>query len=250
VALAGLLALAVAATGVVVQSQPPSHAVRVARAGAIEHPAARQTCRTLDQVTYCAFPEFSRWIPAWRDVVQAVLAATPAAHRPSRLAVRQRVVGSTASTDLVRGWRADDVAAGTPDAVAATTRWGDSRSAADLAALVAHRVLTGAGPGGGVAACGGTGVLTVWLAAQAGALATTGIRKLTDSHGVSFAEAGALPGVDVPRAEVTVALAALDLPASRVRDSWDALTGATVARAAQILGVPAPAATDPAGRCA
>ena len=87
---------------------------------------------------------------------------------------------------------------------------------------------------------------TVWLAAQAGPLAATGIRKLADPHGVSFPQAEALEGVDVPLAELTVALAAMDLPAARVRDSWAALTapGTTVARAAQLLGVPAPPATD------
>ncbi len=249
VGVAGGVALALAVTGGVLQLWPLDGSVRAARVAAMEHPAARQECRTLDGVTYCAFPEFSRWIPAWHDLVRAVVAQVPEARRPDRLAVRQRVVVGDLS--VAGTWHADDVAAGTPDAVTASTRWGDSRSAAELAGQVAYRLITGAGPGAGAVACGGTGVLTVWLAGQAGPLAATGIRLLADPHGVSFAQADALPGVDVPAPELTVGLAALHLPAGRVRDAWATLTapGTTAARAAALLGLPAPPAGDPGRGC-
>jgi hypothetical protein len=141
------------------------------------------------------------------------------------------------------------------------TRWGDSQSAADFAVSVAYRLVVGGSAGGkdGTVACGGAGVLVVWLAAQAGAQADTGLHKLlahrnSEDGGVSFSALPDVAGVNLPWAERTVALAALQRPtadiAGRVHDSWATLTdpGTTAAKAAQILGVPAPAADAPPGR--
>jgi hypothetical protein len=121
----------------------------------------------------------------------------------------------------------------------------------DLAVLVALRAV-----GGGPVACGGPGVLVAWLAGQVSAQARTGLRlrvQHPDDRGVpSFGQP--VFGAGVPQAEVTVALAALALPtatvAARVQQSWSTLAapGTTVAQAAQILGVPAPAGSE-GGSC-
>jgi hypothetical protein len=104
-------------------------------------------------------------------------------------------------------------------------------------------------------------VLVVWLAGQVSAQTRTGLRLLTQhsqGKGVSFVDDGTslvdghghgqiLVGVNVPQAELDVALAALARPqadiAARVAQSWTTLSdpGTTTAQAAQILGVPAPA---------
>ncbi len=111
------------------------------------------------------------------------MAQVPATARSARLTVRQRITfvglnGTNGPEQVLAAWRADNAAAGTPEAVGIDTQWGDGRSAADLAARVAYRLVTGrAGeareerPGQmelvGTTACGGVGVLVVWLAGQA-----------------------------------------------------------------------------------
>ena len=261
---AGLVALACAAAGAVVQLSPPGASVAAARTAAMNHPSQHQTCRQLDHVNYCAFADFTGWVPAWNTVVQAVLARVPAAARPAQLTVRQRlaVIGpkGEVSNGLPNTWQADDVAAGTRGAVTVGTRWGDSRSEAALAALVAYRLVT-AGRAGDSVVCGGAGVLIVWLTGQAGARAATGLRKFaTEQHGglngVVLSPGPVLPGVGIAPPELAVGLAALDRPAAdigaRVQQSWATLTapGTTVAQVAQILGVPAPAPAPGAARAA
>jgi hypothetical protein len=261
VAVAGSLAVVLTVAGGVLQAQPPSRATVAARTAAMNHPSQHQTCRPLGGVSYCAFDGFTGWIPAWNTVVQGVLARVPVSARPSALTVRQRfvVLGPNDSVNLgsvVAAWRADDRAAGTPNAVTATTRWGDSRSAVSLGALVAYQIVTG---GNGSDPCGGAGVLVGWLAGQVSTQTRTGLRLLAQqAHGdgdqnvVSFGDVG-VPDLGVPKAEIDVAMAALARPtaeiAARVQASWATLIapGTTAAQAAQILGVPAPS-TSPACR--
>ncbi|GAA1288290.1 ABC transporter [Planotetraspora silvatica] len=267
VAVAGVVALACAVAGGTAQLSAPGHAVVAARTAAMNHPSQYETCRELGHVAYCAFAGFSRWIPAWNTVVQAVVAQVPATARSARLTIRQRIVfvslgGGKGPEQLLAAWRSDNAAAGTPGAIGIDTQWGDSRSAADLAAQVAYRLVTGrAGEAhveqgaelAGATACGGAGVLVVWLAGQAGTQARTGLRRLTEDGrdprgGVSFDQNQLIPSVYVPAPELTVATQALARPradiAARVQRSWATLTapGTTAAQAAQILGVPAPAA--------
>ncbi|TMR89249.1 hypothetical protein [Nonomuraea basaltis] len=265
VAVAGAVALACTVAGGTAQLSPPSRAVAAARTAVMNHPSQHETCQELGHVTYCALAGFSRWIPAWNMVVQAVVAAVPATARSTQLTVRQRIVvmafdPGTRPEQLLAVWRADDAAAGTPRAIGIGTQWGDSRAAADLAAQVAYRLVTGetgetgeAGEAGvedrdGATACGGAGVLVVWLAGQA----STGLRLLAQDErdergGVSFYETQLFPTVYVPAPELAVATQALARPradiAARVQQSWATLTapGTTAAQAAQILGVPAPA---------
>lgn len=153
-------------------------------------------------------------------------------------------------------WNADDIAGGTPDAVSVDTRWGDSRSAANLAGLVAARMVAPSNTGFDAPVCGGAGVLIVWLAGQASPATATGLRQLAAAAngGVMFTDAGAIPAIEVDQPELTVATEALTQPAdqiaARVRQSWTTLTapGTSVQHAAQILGVAAPVADSAASR--
>ncbi|MGW0710143.1 hypothetical protein ACWD4G_30015 [Streptomyces sp. NPDC002643] len=263
-AVAGAVALACTVVGGTAQLSPPGRTVAAARTAVMNHPAQHETCRKLGHVTYCAFAGFSRWIPAWNTVVRAVVARVPAtATRSVRLTVRQRIAvpafgRGTGPDELLAVWRADDAAAGTPWAIGIDTRWGDSEAAANLAAQVAYRLVTGetgearVEERDGATACGGAGVLVVWLAGQAGTQAGTGLRLLAEDvrderGGLSFYETQLFPTLHVPAPELTVATQALARPhadiAARVQRSWATLAapGTTAAQAARILGLPAPA---------
>lgn len=266
-ALVAVVALALTVAGGVGQLAGPSRSVRQARLIAMQRPAGQQTCQRLGQVTYCAFPDFASWIPSWDAEVRGVLRRVPTAIAQRPLAVRQRIVllndnGAIPSPPTGQ-WRADDIAAGTPNAVSIGTRWGDSRSASQLAALVAYRLIVGSGPTAESTLCGTRGVLVGWLAGQASAHAGVGLRKLAADQNAGggggdkvFIEG--IPGsggILIPDRELAFALALLDRPAdeigARVRQSWDELTatGTTVDRAAEIFGQPVPAAQNAAEKC-
>jgi hypothetical protein len=248
---AGMVALACAVVGGAAQFAAPGNAVVAARADAELHPSRYETCRTLDRVSYCALEGFGRWVPGWNTVVRSVLAQVPADVRATRLTIRQRFAFAGLSDRgrgdhqgpqrLLEAWHADD-----PDAIGVGTRWGDHGSADGLAGQVAFRLVTGRvaaahlEPGAelaGARACGGVGVLVVWL-----------VGRRDRAGAVSFDENELIPGVSVPAAEVGVAMAALDRPhadvAARVERNWATLAapGTTATQAAQLLGVPAPAA--------
>jgi hypothetical protein len=267
-ALVAVVALALTVAGGVGQLAGPSQSVRQARLIAMQRPAGQQTCQRLGRVTYCAFPDFVSWIPSWDAEVRGVLRRVPTAIAQRPLAVRQRIVllnDNGAIPSPTEQWRADDTAAGTPNAVSIGTRWGDSRSASQLAALVAYRLIVGSGPTADSTACGARGVLVGWLAGQASAHASIGLRKLAaDQNGGGGGGGGdkvfieGIPGsggILIPDRELAFALALLDRPAdeigARVRQSWDELTatGTTVDRAAEILGQPVPPAQNAAEKC-
>jgi hypothetical protein len=253
---AGATALAVALIGGVLQAAPPSRSVLDARVAAEQRPSSQQTCQTLGQVTYCAFPDFTRWIPGWDAQVRGVLRRVPAPQAQQPIAVRQRLVLQGQDSPLIAAWVADDVAAGTPNAVTVDTRWGDSRSAVRLAGFVAYRVVTGERPGISPL-CGARRVTVAWLAGQASAASHTGLRLLAAEQdrngefGVFLREAASGFGVLVPHRELAMALALLNRPAdevgARVLTAWDELAapGTTTERAGEILGVPVPSAPPP-----
>jgi hypothetical protein len=256
-------ALAVTVAGGVVQTRSPSQSIVDARLAAVRHPAHEQTCQRLDRVTYCAFPDFASWIAGWDEQVRGVLRRVPTTQAQQPLGVRQRIIlqgkDGSVSTPPLDTWQADDATAGTPAAVTAGTRWGDSRSAAEFAGLVAYRLVTGDRPGENPTVCGARGVLVGWLAGQASAQSNTGLRKLAHDQdknhdgGVLLAEIDSGSGIYLPDPEITMALALLDRPANevaaRVQGSWDELAAqrTPIARAAEILGVPAPTPAAPAG---
>jgi hypothetical protein len=257
VTVAGVVALACVVAGGAAQLSRPGPAVVAARTAVLNHPSQHETCRAIGAVTYCALPGFGRWIPAWDTVVRAVVDRVPATARPARLTVRQRLAilafdRGAGPERLLAAWRADDAAAGTPGAAGVDTQWGDRPAPASLAAQVAYRLVTGKTHSDGATVCGGAGVLVVWLVGQAGARAHAGLRVLAeetrgDQGGVTFYETPLFPTLRVPAPELAVGTQALARPradtAARVQQSWATLTapGTTAARAAEILGVPAPA---------
>jgi len=229
-----------------------------ARAAATQRPASRQRCRTIQLVTYCAFPGFEPWVAGWNDVVRGVLRRVPPSVAAQPLAVRQRVVADATSNQQINGvtvpppvdaWRADDSAAGTPNAITAGTWWGDGWSETGLAGRVAYELITHSGPGVTATLCGARGVLVGWLAGQATADTRAGLRTIAGgSRGgaVAFTEAGFGSSLVLTDPELTMVWALLDRPADevgkRVLDSWAELSasGTSLEQAAKLLGVAVP----------
>jgi len=239
------------------QFLPVSDSVRTARTTAAERPAEIQTCRPIDNVTYCAFGDFASWTGGWDGVVRGVLRAVPGERARQPLVVRQRMsavdrLGSSGSGTAAEQaaaaamWRRVDAAAGTPNAVTVGTRWGDGRSAIGFAGLVAYEIVVGGGAPAGGELCGARGVLVAWLAGQATPTATAGLREAdAQSWGaVPFGDPQFPVGLSVPDREAAVALALLNRPAGDVaevvRRSWAELTAASTPaeRAGELFGVP------------
>lgn len=239
------------------QLLPVSDAVRIGRVTAVERPHELHTCRSVQQVTYCAFDGFTPWIDGWDAVVRGVLRRVPAADASRPLAVRQRLItvhsgGRVVSADEqaaeVAAWARADAAAGTPNAVTVTTHWGTGPVEAGFAGLVAYEVVTRAGTPSGGSLCGARGVLVGWLAGQATPETAAGLRELDAiSWGaVPFGEPVMPSTISVPDREMAVAFAVLARPADEVaevvRRSWAELSAADTPaeRAGELFGVPVP----------
>lgn len=239
------------------QLLPVSDAVESARATAVERPAEAQTCRRIDQVTYCAFDGFGSWIDGWDGVVRGVLRGVPDEPARQPLVVRQRlstddrladgaVVTAEQRAAAAAAWRRVDAEAGTPDAVTVGTRWGDGSSEMALAGLVAYQIVVGAGAPAGGSLCGARGVLVGWLAGQATPRAAAGLREVDANSwgGVFFGDSQFPVGLSVPDREMAVALALLKRPADEVaevvRRSWAELSAARTPaeRVGELFGVP------------
>jgi hypothetical protein len=255
-------ALAVTVAAGVAQNLPPDPKLAAARLAATERPAARQHCQRVGTVTYCAFTGFEPWVPEWSAVVGGVLRRVPGAVAGPPLAVRQRVIapegsslhpgGGVVPSAPLSEWRADDLAAGTPNAITVGTWWGDGWSEAGLAGRTAYELISRSGPGRSGELCQSRGVLVGWLAAQATADTKAGLRTMADGSrgGVAFTEAGFGGGLFLPQRELTMVWSLLDQPAdevgARVLRHWDELTAptTTIDQAARLLGVPVPPAQD------
>ncbi|MEV4622211.1 hypothetical protein AB0J74_26305 [Asanoa sp. NPDC049573] len=180
--------------------------MRAARAAATADPSALETCQARAGVTYCAFDDFTAWIPAWEDVVGDVTALVPPAASTAGppLAVRQRVwadgyvaagvFGPADEEAVERAQRDSDAAAGLPESVTIGTTWGKAESAAVLAAGVAYRFVTGRAPAGNAVACGAPGALVVWLAGQASSRTAEGVRVLDRNSSGALASSATRPG--------------------------------------------------------
>ncbi|GAA4257255.1 ABC transporter [Dactylosporangium darangshiense] len=228
------------------------------RADVTRDPAPLSTCRTLGDVRYCAFDEFTPWIAAWDEVVRGVLRAAPAVTGPP-LVVRQRVwadgpgrAGFSADpeseVDRVDGWRRADADAGFPEAVMAGTAWGSDVDAATLAAAVAYRVVSGVSHSSARLTCGAQGALLIWLVGHATPGTAAGLRRVDeDSSGaIVFSDFSLLTTIAVPDRVAAPALALLTRPAAEaealVRANWAELAdpATSVERFGALLGVPVP----------
>ncbi|MFF0064156.1 ABC transporter permease [Streptomyces sp. NPDC005279] len=263
------VAAVVAVVAGVLQMRPLPDSVVRARADITEHPAARQQCATRGSVTYCAFPEFKGRVTEWDGVVRGVLARTPDAVADARYAVRQRIFRDGIEAHANRplpyaAWDTDDRREGTPGAVPVGTWWSagsagqdaESDAVAEFSALFAYRVVTGTLPREerGTTVCGARAVLTLWLAGQATGDSGAALKDLVGrtTGGLSLLVLESASGLDFDAREREFALKLLDEPSDRlgerVKGSWRELTaaGTTTDRAAELLGVRAPAQV-PAG---
>ncbi|GIF47789.1 hypothetical protein DFJ67_6681 [Asanoa ferruginea] len=254
--LAGALAVTVAAG---IAQFDRDERVQAARVAANADPSTLETCQVRTGVTYCAFSDFTSWIPAWAEVVGDVSALVPAAATTAGppLAVRQRVwadgyqangVFGPADEDATgQAQQASDAAAGTPEAVPVGTKWGDDESAAVLAASVAYRFVTGRTVSGRASACGGQAALVVWLAGQASPRTAAGVRALDDhSFGaLAFADPSLRTWLSVDDRDAALGLTLLARPAAEVAPvvsaHWSELTApeTSLEAAAALFNVPA-----------
>jgi len=261
-AAASLLVIGVAGAA---QAGAPGRSDDATLIAVTQQPGVHQKCERIAPVTYCAFAGYEPWVKQWDIVARAVLRRTPAAVAKQPLAVRQRLdaYGYSRPADPTPGavsaplplerWRAEDQAAGIPNAITASTRWGDGWSEASLAGRLAYELITRSGPGAQADECGARGVLVGWLAGQATPQTRAGLHRIAEFSGgrIYFAEANFPTGIGLSDRVTALVWQLLDQPveqiAARVRASWAELTApeTTIERAAQLLGVPAPPATAP-----
>ncbi|MEV4625369.1 hypothetical protein AB0J90_03665 [Micromonospora sp. NPDC049523] len=256
---AGLLGFALLVGGGVVQARPVDDAVVAARITATDNPAAQQTCRRIDRVSYCAFPDFAPWVDAWDEVLRGVLRRVPAAEAEQPLAVRQRVwahgypeAGGVTTQEerqaRADAWRRGDVAAGTPSTISVGTRWGRGQEEAEFAGLVAYEVMSRRGAGADGMVCGARGVLVGWLAGQATPETAAGLRMADENSwgGIQFGEPSFHQGVSVTDREMVVVWELLRRPADEVavvvRRNWAELTApdTSTERVGELFGVTVP----------
>ncbi|MEU1587025.1 hypothetical protein [Micromonospora sp. NPDC005710] len=237
----------------------PDPGIAAARATVEDRPASIQSCVLRDDVTYCYFDGFDGFVSGWESVVTSVRAVVPDSITVSgpALAVRQRTAldelsaqGQTGSVaeDLrtVAGWKAEDAAAGTAEAVRVGTVWGDDRSAAVLAAGVAYRLMAGQAYDGGNFLCGARAALLVLLVGRASPTILAGMRSLdeTSTGALAFADMSAMYGISVQDRAAAPALALLEPPpaevAPLVERHWAELTApdTPLERFGAIFGVP------------
>ncbi|MFI1015288.1 ABC transporter permease [Streptomyces sp. NPDC020965] len=261
-------ALAVAgalATGAA-QLLPVPDSVTEARDRAVNAPSADQRCVRKERITYCAFPEFLDRHREWSRVVDGILRRVPAAAQREHYVVRQRIAPLPSSGGIFNGtlpkesWADDDRRAGTPGAIVVGTGWGNGDDSATddtsgFATSFALRVVRGGAAGGRPAAdrpgtelvCGGPGIVSFWLAAQAAPETAPALRSMLKRSWGDVGFGGTLAMARVERGDAETAMKLLDLPAAEVRakvaGSWTELTdpATTSTRAAQLLGVSAPA---------
>ncbi|MFF4016737.1 ABC transporter permease [Streptomyces sp. NPDC001843] len=250
-------------SGVLQTRALPDSVVR-ARAAATDRPARQQKCEKQGNVTYCAFPEFTGRVKQWNGVVRGILARTPDGIATAPYAVRQRILRAGAEAQdggplPSAAWEADDRRAGTPAAVPVGTWWSagsagqdaESDAVAEFSAMFSYRVVSGSVPKAPRVntVCGSRAVLTLWLAAQASGETAAALRDLEarSTSGLTLLVLNSATGLGFEHRETRFAQDLLAQPAdrigARVKASWQELTapGTSTDRAAQLLGVRAPA---------
>ena len=118
VAVAGVVAVALLASGGWFQTRPASTARLAAMADFVQRPAAHQACELRGDVRYCAYSPYAGWFPLWDRPVRGVLTRLPAEVRARGLEVRQRIprrdypkipADVRARLSPAQAWPADDV---------------------------------------------------------------------------------------------------------------------------------------------
>ncbi|MET9391703.1 ABC transporter permease [Streptomyces sp. NPDC006624] len=240
---AGALALTV--LGAVAQSGGDSATLVKARERATVDPGQTQSCVRRDGSAYCAFPEWEPRTAEWARVVDRVRSLAGGAAHEQDVVVRQRVEaryglsGDGALAPLER-----------PHEVTVGTQWGGNR-VPEFSAAVAGVLIAG-DEKAATSVCDGRVVTVMWLAVgwESDPLAALRRVRLGDTITGSDSVLQPTDGLYMTEAHTEVLRALLDLPrgeaTARVKDHWDALTepGVTAARAARLLGLPAPEGDD------
>ncbi|MEU0451520.1 ABC transporter permease [Streptomyces sp. NPDC006129] len=238
-------AVAMTLVGGVAQARGDSPELVRARERATLSPEQVQSCVRRDGSTYCAFPEWEPRVADWAGVVDRVrsLAGGPA-HRQD-LVVRQRIdaryglSGDAALTPLER-----------PHEVTVGTQWGGNR-VPEFSAAVAGVLVAGTEKAS-TSICDGRIVTVMWLALgwESDPMAALGRVRLNDTVTGSDFVLQPTDGLYMTAAQTEVLRALFERPrgevTARVKDRWAELTSpkVTAARAAQLLGVPAPEGDD------
>ncbi|MFJ7293172.1 ABC transporter permease [Streptomyces collinus] len=238
-------ALAMTLVGGVAQSGGDSPQLVKARERATVHPEQVQSCVRRDGSTYCAFPEWGPQVGDWAAVVDRVRSLAGGSAHEQDVVVRQRVdaryglSGDAALESLKR-----------PHEVTVGTQWGGNR-VPEFSAAVAGVLIAG-DEEAATSICDGRIVPLMWLAVGWESDPLAALRRVRLNDTVTGSDSVLQPtnGLYMTEAQTEVLRALLDLPraeaGARVKDRWDALTAPkiTAARAAGLLGLPAPEGED------
>ncbi|KOW00095.1 ABC transporter [Streptomyces sp. NRRL B-1140] len=238
-------ALAMTLVGGVAQSAGDSPELVKARERATVHPEQVQTCARRDGSTYCAFPEWGPRVADWAGVVDRVRSLAGGSAHEQDLVVRQRIearYGLSSDSALTPLERPHEVTVG--------TAWGGNR-VPEFSAAVAGVLIAG-GEKAASSICDGRMVPLMWLAVGWESEPLDALRRvrLDDSVTGSAYVLQPTDGLYMTEAQTEVLRALLDLPRgeaeARVKDHWGELTApkVTTARAAGLLGLPAPEGKD------
>ncbi|MFD5480692.1 ABC transporter permease [Streptomyces hawaiiensis] len=238
-------ALAMTLVGGVAQSAGDSPDLVKARERATVHPEQVQSCVRRDGSTYCAFPEWGPRVADWAGVLDRVRSLAGGSAHGQDLVVRQRIdatyglSGDAALTPLER-----------PHEVTVGTQWGGNR-VPEFSAAVAGVLIAG-DEKAATSICDGRIVPLMWLAVGWESDPLDALRRVRLNDTVTGSDSVLQPtdGLYMTEAQTEVLRALLDLPraeaGARVKDRWDELTAPkiTAARAAELLGLPAPEGED------
>lgn len=238
-------ALAMTLVGGVAQSGGDSPQLVKARERATVHPEQVQSCVRRDGSTYCAYPEWGPQVGDWAAVVDRVRSLAGGGAHGQDVVVRQRVdaryglSGDAALDPLKR-----------PHEVTVGTQWGGNR-VPEFSAAVAGVLIAG-DEEAATSICDGRIVPLMWLAVGWESDPLAALRRVRLNDTVTGSDSVLQPtnGLYMTEAQTEVLRALLDLPrdeaAARVKDRWDDLTAPkiTAARAAGLLGLPAPEGED------
>ncbi|MEU0248711.1 ABC transporter permease [Streptomyces sp. NPDC006235] len=238
-------AVAMTLVGGVAQSGGDSPELVKARERATAHPDQVQTCVRRNGATYCAFPEWGPRVADWAGVVDRVRSLAGGSAHQQKIVVRQRIEaryglsGDSALTPLER-----------PYEVTVGTRWGGNR-VPEFSAAVAG-VLVAGSEKASTSMCDGRMVTVMWLALGGESDPVAALRRVRLGDSVTGSAYVLQPtdGLYMTAAQTEVLRELLDRPrgevTARVKSHWAELTEpkVTAARAARLLGVPAPEGDD------
>ncbi|MFJ6086594.1 ABC transporter permease [Streptomyces sp. NPDC092369] len=243
VAAAGALALTV--TGGVAQTADLPARIKTAREQATNAPEKTQKCVEREGSTYCAFPDWTARTATWAKAADRVRSLAGGTAHDQPLVVRQRI-------EARYGLQADGAIAPAtaPHQVTVGTAWGGNR-VPEFSVAVAG-VLVAGDEKAASSLCGGRMVTVMWLAlaGQDDPLRSMRDVRLDDSVTGSAIVVSQTEPLSMGAAQTTVVRELLGKPretvAAQVKAHWAELTSPelTSARAAELLGVPAPKEKD------